>query len=46
MHGTGLFTWPDGRQYDGEYLDDKKAGYGVFIWPDGRRYEGRWKEGK
>ena len=32
MHGVGVFTWPDGRVYDGEYFDDKKQGRGVFIW--------------
>ena len=46
MHGRGLFTWADGRTYDGEYYDDKKQGYGVFTWPDGRRYEGYWLNGK
>ena len=40
MHGRGIFTWADGRRYDGEYVDDKKEGHGVFIWPDGRRYDG------
>jgi len=24
MDGKGIFTWPDGRQYLGEYIDDKK----------------------
>jgi hypothetical protein len=46
MHGRGLFKWPDGRSYEGEYVDDKKEGQGLFIWPDGRRYDGEWKEGK
>ena len=23
MHGKGIFTWKDGRKYDGEYVDDK-----------------------
>jgi hypothetical protein len=36
MEGSGLFTWPDGRRYDGEYVDDKKEGEGSFYWPDGR----------
>jgi hypothetical protein len=31
-----VFTWSDGRKYEGEYKDDKKHGYGVFDWPDGR----------
>ena len=46
MEGSGIFTWPDGRKYDGEYVDDKKEGNGIFYWPDGRKYEGGWKNGK
>ena len=41
-----MFTWPDGRRYEGEYTDDKKEGTGTFYWPDGRKYEGGWKNGK
>jgi len=26
MEGYGVFTWPDGRKYEGEYIDDKKEG--------------------
>ena len=26
MHGSGKFTWADGRQYVGEYFEDKKEG--------------------
>ena len=32
MHGKGKITWVDGREYDGEYVDDKKHGYGVYKW--------------
>ncbi len=46
MHGKGIYTWKDGRKYDGEYHNDKKHGYGIYIWADGRRYEGEWKHGK
>jgi hypothetical protein len=46
MHGTGVFTWPDGRSYTGEYASDKKHGEGTFVWPDGKIYEGEWKHGK
>ena len=46
MHGKGKIVWPDGRQYEGDYLDDKKHGFGVFIWADGRKYEGQWERGK
>ena len=46
MEGFGVFTWPDGRKYEGEYMNDKKEGTGVFSWPDGRKYNGLWKNGK
>jgi hypothetical protein len=31
-HGKGLYTWKDGRSYDGEYLNDKKHGFGIYTW--------------
>merc|ERR1719240_472159 len=46
MHGIGLFTWSDGRTYEGAYQKDQKHGQGVFKWPDGRVYNGQWKGGK
>jgi hypothetical protein len=46
MHGYGVFTWEDGRKYEGSYVDDKKEGNGRFTWPDGRVYEGLWKDGR
>ena len=38
--------WPDGRKYDGDYVDDQKEGFGIYFWPDGKRYEGQWSDGK
>jgi len=35
MHGKGIFTWRDGRRYEGDYINDKKEGFGMFEWPDG-----------
>lgn len=46
MDGVGVYTWQDGRQYRGEYKDDKKHGYGVYTWSDGRTYAGYWCRGK
>ena len=37
MNGFGRFKWPDGRIFEGEYLNDKKDGFGIFNWPDGSR---------
>lgn len=38
-------SWPDGRRYLGQYLDNQKQGEGVFYWPDGRLYDGGWRKG-
>ena len=46
MDGKGVFDWPDGRKYEGDYLEDKKHGLGTFYWPDGRKYTGSWFNGK
>ena len=46
MNGRGKFIWPDGREYIGDYKNDKKEGHGVLTWPDGRKYDGSWKNGR
>jgi hypothetical protein len=38
-------TWPDGREYFGQYVDNLKEGEGLFHWPDGRMYDGQWRKG-
>ena len=46
MEGKGIFLWPDGRKYEGEFKNDKKNGYGEFTSSDGKKYKGEWKDGK
>ena len=46
MHGKGVYTWKDGRKYEGEYKNDKKDGHGVYCWADGKKYDGNWTDGK
>ena len=46
MNGKGIFSWPDGRRYEGDYKDDKKDGYGEFEWNEGKKFKGNWKNGK
>jgi hypothetical protein len=46
MKGEGVFTWSDGKKYNGQFVDDKRSGYGVMEWPDGKKYAGYWKDGK
>ena len=28
--GFGVFTWPDGRMYEGEWFDGKQHGKGTY----------------
>lgn len=46
MDGRGVYCWPDGRRYEGQYLKDRKHGFGVYSWADGRKYEGMWEDGR
>jgi len=46
MHGYGVYTWKDGRRYEGQYLKDRKHGHGVYKWADGRMYDGQWENGR
>lgn len=44
--GYGVFTWPDGRQYKGYWVNGKQHGKGVFINDKGIEQEGMWENGK
>jgi hypothetical protein len=43
--GYFVYTWPDGRQYSGDWLDGKFHGQGTYTWPNGGRYAGAYKFG-
>ena len=38
--------WPDGRIYEGEYLNDRKNGKGILTYPNGNKYEGFFLNGQ
>ena len=42
IHGHGVYSWPDGRKYEGAWKHEKMDGEGVFTWPDGRKYTGKF----
>lgn len=44
VSGQGVYVWPDGHQYDGEWENAKKNGYGVEVFPNGDSYKGEWKD--
>lgn len=38
MDGEGVYVWPDGKRYTGEYKEDLKEGIGKMEYPDGKVY--------
>ena len=39
-----MYSWPDGIEYDGSWLENKKHGYGRLKWLDGsREYAGEFR---
>lgn len=37
---------PDGRKYDGQWLNGKQDGVGSYTTASGKTKQGQWKEGK
>jgi hypothetical protein len=44
--GMGTMTWPDGRQYVGQFHDGQMDGTGKMTYPDGKIEDGKWAQGK
>lgn len=41
-HGKGIFVWPDGRKYDGDWENGKQHGIGYYTGKNGEPRKGRW----
>lgn len=42
--GFGVYTWADGKKFEGMYHEDKKEGYGEYYDTDGAPiYKGQWQ---
>ena len=46
MHGEGSLYYPDGKKYEGEFLNGKRHGEGTFTYPDGTAFVGKFIEGQ
>ena len=46
MDGKGLFKWPDGSEYEGDYVKGVREGLGKFTWSNGNTFKGVFKKGK
>jgi hypothetical protein len=44
--GKGIFTWPQGDKYEGEFENGKRHGEGSMYFEDGTWYVGHWERGK
>jgi len=42
MDGVGIYEWPDGKKYLGNYSKGLKHGHGVYRSNDGKLYIGDW----
>ena len=43
--GRGVYEWPDGSKYEGDWLNGKPEGEGRFEYACGAIYVGEWKGG-
>lgn len=41
-----MFLWPDGRRYEGTWLNGKQHGTGLYHTAKGEAKKGEWAEGK
>ena len=46
LHGTGVYTWPDGRMYQGRFHNGKQHGKGIYKQTNGTEVYGVWEKGK
>ncbi|WP_051620467.1 MORN repeat-containing protein [Paenibacillus sp. UNC451MF] len=44
-HGEGVYCWPDGTRYLGQWSRDVEHGVGVKHFANGDSYQGDWKDG-
>jgi len=48
LNGNGVYIYPDGTRYEGDFKDGKRHGFGdgTLIMGGGYRYEGYWENDK
>ena len=38
----GIYTFPDGEKYDGQWFQDQQHGRGIYYFMNNNRYDGMW----
>lgn len=46
FEGEGVFSWPDGRRYEGAWLKGKMHGTGKYTTEKGKVRKGQWFNGQ
>jgi hypothetical protein len=44
-NGQGVFAYPDGSKYEGQFKEQKPDGWGTFTYTNGDRYVGTFRAG-
>jgi hypothetical protein len=42
MEGRGIFTYVNGDEYNGQWVNGKMHGRGKFVWSNGEVFDGDW----
>jgi hypothetical protein len=45
-HGRGIYSWPLGDVYIGDWREGRQHGHGKYRFPDGRVFDGDWAMGE
>lgn len=44
VHRMGVCNYENGSKYEGEFANDKRAGWGLIEMKNGEQYEGEWED--
>ena len=42
-NGTGIFIYPSGAKYIGQFKNGEISGVGACYYTDGKKYQGEWR---
>ena len=42
--GNGIFIYPDGSKYEGQWKAGNRCGQGKYLYANGDWYKGNWKD--